>query len=249
VPPVHTMLAHRVAVYVITAGYQGMVDGGAHIRAVDWGDTGGIMQRGGTVIGTARCNPLHAREGRLQAANNLLECWIDRLVVIGGDASLTGANLLRQEWTDLVAKLVAQVVISPETAAQHPYLNIAGLTGSIDNHFYGTDMTIGAGTALHRIMTGLSQISSTAASDPRTFVVEMLDRNGGYLAVMGALARDADYVLIPESPPDTVDRETAMSELMFAGRAAGRRDSVVVVAKAPVTATVTPSAASMCVRC
>ena len=228
---IRTVLSHHVAVYAISEGYQGMIDGGANIRAVDWADTGGIMQRGGTIIGTARCIPFRAREGRLQAVKNLLECGIDRLVVIGGDGSLTGAHLLRQEWKELVAELAAQGEISSETAAQHPYLSIAGLVGSIDNDFFGTDMTIGTDTALHRITTALDQISSTAASHQRTFVVEVMGRNCGYLALMGALAGGADWVLIPESPPDIDDWETAMCELLVAGRAAGRRDSIVVVAE------------------
>ncbi len=189
------------------------------------------MQRGGTVIGTARCKSFRTREGRLQAVKNLLARGIDRLVVIGGDGSLTGANLIRQEWKDLVAELATQGTISPETAAQHLYLSIAGLVGSIDNDFYGTDMTIGADTALHRIMTALDQISSTAASHQRTFVVEVMGRNCGYLALMGAMAGGADWVLIPESPPDIDDWETAMCDLLIAGRAAGRRDSIVVVAE------------------
>jgi len=228
---VRTALSQGILVYAIMEGYQGMVDGGDQIRALQWADTGGIMQRGGTVIGTARCAAFRTREGRLQAAKNLLERGIDRLVVIGGDGSLTGADLLRQEWQGLVAELAAKGAISPETAAQHPSLNIVGLAGSIDNDFFGTDMTIGADTALHRITTALDQISSTAASHQRTFVVEVMGRNCGYLALMGALAGGADWVLIPESPPDTDDWETTMCELLAAGRAAGRRDSVVVVAE------------------
>jgi 6-phosphofructokinase 1 len=228
---VRTALSQGVAIYAIMEGYQGMVDGGDYIRALEWADTGGIMQRGGTVIGTARCMAFREREGRLQAAKNLLEHGIDRLVVIGGDGSLTGANVLRQEWQGLVAELAARGAISPQIAAQHPSLNIVGLVGSIDNDFYGTDMTIGADTALHRITTALDQISSTAASHQRTFVVEVMGRNCGYLALMGALAGGADWVLIPESPPDTDDWETTMCELLAAGRAAGRRDSVVVVAE------------------
>ncbi len=228
---VRTALSQGITVYAIMEGYQGMVDGGDQIRELTWADTGGIMQRGGTIIGTARCAAFRTREGRLQAVNNLLECGIDRLVVIGGDGSLTGADLLRQEWQELVAELATQGAISSETAAQHPNLNIVGLTGSIDNDFYGTDMTIGADTALHRITTALDQISSTAASHQRTFVVEVMGRNCGYLALMGAQAGGADWVLIPESPPDTDDWETTMCELLAAGRAAGRRDSVVVVAE------------------
>jgi 6-phosphofructokinase 1 len=228
---IRTALSHHIAIYAIFEGYQGMVDGGAKIRAVDWADTGGILQRGGTFIGTARCKSFLTREGRLQATRNLLEWGIDRLVVIGGDGSLTGAHILRQEWKDLVAELAAKELISPETASQHPYLSIAGLVGTIDNDFYGTDMTVGADTALHRITTAIDQIGSTAASHQRTFVIEVMGRNCGYLALMGAMAGGADWVLIPESPPDTDDWETAMVELLVAGRAAGRRDSIVVVAE------------------
>jgi len=228
---VRTALNRGVAVYAIYEGYQGMVDGGDRIRNVTWDDVGGIMHRGGTVIGAARCAAFRTRAGRLQAAQNLLEREIDRLVVIGGDGSLTGANLFRQEWAGLLAELVQTGAAPAELAAQHPYLGIVGLVGSIDNDFYGTDMTIGADTALHRITTALDQISSTAASHKRSFVVEVMGRNCGYLALMGAMAGGADYVLIPENPPDTDDWETSMCELLKAGRAAGRRDLTVVIAE------------------
>jgi 6-phosphofructokinase 1 len=228
---VRTAISRGVAVYAIYEGYQGMVDGGDRIRNMTWDDAGGIMQQGGTVIGTARCAAFRTREGRLQAARNLLEREIDRLVVIGGDGSLTGANLFRQEWTSLLAELVASGAVAAGVAERHAYLGIVGLVGSIDNDFYGTDMTIGADTALHRITTALDQISSTAASHQRSFVVEVMGRNCGYLALMGAMAGGADYALIPESPPDTDDWETSMCDLLKAGRAAGRRDLTVVIAE------------------
>ena len=103
---VRTALDKGIAAYAIYEGYQGMVDGGDRIRKMDWWSVSGMMQRGGTVIGTARCPAFRERAGRLQAARNLLACDIDRLVVIGGDGSLTGANLFRQEWPDLLAELV-----------------------------------------------------------------------------------------------------------------------------------------------
>ncbi|MBE0695647.1 MAG: 6-phosphofructokinase, partial [Anaerolineaceae bacterium] len=181
---VRTALRRGAKIYAIYEGYQGMVDGGTQIRSLDWNDVGGIMQRGGTMIGTARCAEFRTREGRQRAAKNLMERGIDRLVVIGGDGSLTGANIFRQEWPSLLADLVAQGEISEETAAQHPNLAITGLVGSIDNDFSGTDMTIGADTALQRITAALDQIGSTAASHQRTFVVEVMGRNCGYLALM-----------------------------------------------------------------
>jgi 6-phosphofructokinase 1 len=228
---VRAALSRGVAVFAIYEGYQGMVDGGDRIRSMTWSDVGGIMQLGGTVIGTARCAAFRTREGRLQAARHLLERGIDRLVVIGGDGSLSGANLFRQEWPALLADLAASGAVDQAVVERHAHLAIVGLVGSIDNDFSGTDMTIGADTALHRITTALDQISSTAASHQRTFVVEVMGRNCGYLALMGALAGGADWVLIPEHPPDTDDWEATMCDLLATGRAAGRRDSIVVVAE------------------
>jgi 6-phosphofructokinase 1 len=228
---VRTAISMGAQVYAIYEGYQGMVEGGERIRALEWGDVGGIMQRGGTIIGTARSADFRTREGRLKAAKNLLQRGIDRLVVIGGDGSLTGANTFRQEWSGLVAELAEKGEIPQETAAHYPYLSIVGLVGSIDNDFFGTDMTIGADTALQRITTALDQIGSTAASHQRTFVIEVMGRNCGYLALMSSLAGTAHWVFIPESPPETDDWETLMCEVLSAGRAAGRRHSMVVIAE------------------
>ena len=100
---VRTALQQGVTVYAIYEGYQGMVDGGDRIRALSWEDAGNILHRGGTVIGTARCPAFRERDGRRRAARNLLEHGIDRLVIIGGDGSLSGANEFRQEWPDLLA--------------------------------------------------------------------------------------------------------------------------------------------------
>jgi 6-phosphofructokinase 1 len=160
----------------------------------------------------------------------LLEHEIDSLVVIGGDGSLTGASIFRQEWPQLITELVQRGQISPEVATRHSQLTVAGLVGSIDNDMHGTDMTIGADTALHRITEAIDAISSTAASHQRTFVVKVMGRNCGYLALMSAIATGADWVLIPENPPD-VGWEQRMVEDLKAGRKAGRRDSIVVLAE------------------
>ena len=228
---VRTALERGAEVYAIYEGYQGMVDGGDRIRPLSWEAVGGILQRGGTVIGTARCAEFRARAGRLQAARNLLWHEIDRLIIVGGDGSLTGANLFRQEWPDLLRQLVDEGQIDQATAERHAYLSIVGLVGSIDNDMFGTDMTIGADTALHRITAAIDAISSTAASHQRTFVIEVMGRACGYLALMGALAGGADWVLIPESPPDLDDWEEKMCQILKAGRAVGRRDTIVVVAE------------------
>jgi 6-phosphofructokinase 1 len=228
---VRTALDHGLEVYAITEGYQGMVDGGDAIRPMTWDSVGGILQRGGTVIGTARCADFRTREGRLKAAFNLVTYGIDALVIIGGDGSLTGANVFRQEWGSLLEELAKDGKISKEAVLRHPFLIITGLVGSIDNDFYGTDMTIGADTALHRIVEAVDAISSTATSHQRTFVVEVMGRHCGYLALMSALACGADWVLIPESPPDVENWENVMCEVLKEGRTAGRRDSTVIVAE------------------
>lgn len=228
---VRAALDHGLEVFAIYEGYRGMVDGGDCIRRMDWNSVGGILHRGGTVIGTARCAEFRTREGRLRAVGNLLKHGIDNLIVIGGDGSLTGANVLRQEWPELVRELAATGQISAEVAEAHPHLSIVGLVGSIDNDMWGTDMTIGADTALHRITEAVDAIGSTAASHQRTFVVEVMGRRCGYLALMGALAGGADWVLSPESPPDIDNWEEKMCEVLRAGRRAGRRDSIVIVAE------------------
>ncbi|HEV8712211.1 MAG TPA: 6-phosphofructokinase [Candidatus Binatia bacterium] len=228
---VRTALDRGVEVYAIYEGFQGMVEGGTRIRQMNWDSVGGILQRGGTIIGTTRSDVFRSRAGRLRAVGNLLEHGIDNLIVIGGDGSLCGVVLLHQEWPSLVEELVAQGRISAEVAARHPYVTLVGLPGSIDNDIFGTDMTIGADTALHRITQAVDAISSTAASHQRTFVVEVMGRHCGYLALMGALASGADWVLIPSSPPSGDNWEERMCEVLKTGRAAGRRDSIVIVAE------------------
>jgi 6-phosphofructokinase 1 len=228
---VRAALDQDAEVFAIYEGYQGMILGETYIRPVNWEMVGGILHKGGTIFGTARSPEFRTREGRRKAVHNLLVHHIDRLVIIGGDGSLTGANLLRQEWRQHLQDLVNTGEISQETADAHSYLAIAGLVGSIDNDMAGTDMTIGADTALHRITEAVDAITSTAASHQRAFVVEVMGRNCGYLALMGALASGADWVLIPESPPNLDEWEEKMCDILRSGRQMGRRDSIVIVAE------------------
>lgn len=220
-----------VKVYAIYEGYQGMVDGGERIREMTWDSVGGILHQGGTAIGSARCLDFREKEGRRKAAKNLVERGIDSLVVCGGDGSLTGANLFRQEWPELIKELLDGGEISKAVADVHPDLAIVGMVGSIDNDMFGTDMTIGADSALHRITEAIDAITSTAASHQRSFVVEVMGRNCGYLALMAGIATAADWVLIPESPPEGDDWEQSMCDALQAGRDAGRRDNIVLVAE------------------
>lgn len=216
--------------YAVMEGWAGAVAGGDGIRPLEWDSVGSILQRGGTIIGTARSAEFRERAGQLAAARNLLEHGIDRLVVIGGDGSLTGTNEFRKNWPSLLEELVATGDISAETAAAHPVLMVTGLVGSIDNDLVGADMTIGTDSALHRILEAIDDISSTAASHQRTFVVEVMGRHCGYLALMAAVAGGCDYVLVPELPPGK-DWEEDMCSKLKAGRDAGRRESMVIVAE------------------
>ena len=208
-----------------------MVEGGDLIKELTWDFVGGILQQGGTIIGTARCDEFRTLEGRRKAAKNLVDNGIDGLIVIGGDGSLTGASIFRKEWPDLIKDLVTTKEITAASAKKHPRLFIVGLPGSIDNDMYGSDMTIGADTALNRITDAIDVITSTATSHQRSFVVEVMGRNCGYLAMMGALAAGADWLFIPEVPPDPETWKEEMCDSLQAGREVGRRDSIVVVSE------------------
>jgi 6-phosphofructokinase 1 len=228
---VRTGLDRGLEVYAIYEGYQGMVDGGERIRPMSWNSVGGILHQGGTVIGSARCEEFRQRSGRLKAAHNLVQKGIDGLIVIGGDGSLTGAHIFRKEWPELLDELLSSGKIDNNQAELHQKLSVVGMIASIDNDFYGTDMTIGADSALHRIIEALDAISSTAASHQRTFVVEVMGRRCGYLALMSSLASGADWVLIPETPPDLENWEDKMCQVLKKGRQMGKRDSIVIVAE------------------
>lgn len=156
------------------------------------------------------------RAGRLQAAENLINFGIDCLAVCGGDGSLTGADKLRSEWPGLVSELLKTDRITEDQAASYQHLNIVGLVGSIDNDMAMTDLTIGGLTALHRICEAIDSISSTASSHSRAFVVEVMGRHCGWLALLAGLSTGADYIFIPEQPPKGESWEEEMCEVLRA---------------------------------
>uniref|UniRef100_A0A8C5B3H2 ATP-dependent 6-phosphofructokinase n=1 Tax=Gadus morhua TaxID=8049 RepID=A0A8C5B3H2_GADMO len=206
-------------VYFIREGYQGMVDGGEdNIKEATWESVSSMLQVGGTVIGSARCKEFRSHEGRLRAAHHLVEKGITNLCVIGGDGSLTGANLFREEWSGLLAELVEQGLISQDSSQKHSALHIVGMVGSIDNDFCGTDMTIGTDSALHRIIEVVDAIMTTAQR---------------YLALVSALACGADWVLIPEMPPED-GWEDKMCQKLSANRAGMKRLNIIIVAEGAI---------------
>uniref|UniRef100_A0A8C2KTC2 ATP-dependent 6-phosphofructokinase n=1 Tax=Cyprinus carpio TaxID=7962 RepID=A0A8C2KTC2_CYPCA len=220
-------------VYFIHEGYQGMVDGGDNIKEASWESVSSMLQVGGTVIGSARCKDFRTHEGRLRAALNLVQRGITNLCVIGGDGSLTGANLFREEWSGLLDELVQSGQISEEAAQTHSALHIVGMVGSIDNDFCGTDMTIGTDSALHRIIEVVDAIMTTAQSHQRTFVLEVMGRHCGYLALVSALACGADWVLIPEMPPKD-GWEEQMCHKLSENRADKKRLNIIIVAEGAI---------------
>uniref|UniRef100_A0A8C4GF25 6-phosphofructokinase n=1 Tax=Dicentrarchus labrax TaxID=13489 RepID=A0A8C4GF25_DICLA len=220
-------------VYFVHEGYQGLVDGGDHIRPATWESVSMMLQLGGTVIGSARCQDFRTKEGRTKAACNLVKLGITNLCVIGGDGSLTGANQFRTEWSELLADLVKAGKITANEAKCSSHLNIVGMVGSIDNDFCGTDMTIGTDSALHRIIEIVDAITTTAQSHQRTFILEVMGRHCGYLALVTALACGADWVFIPEMPPDE-GWEEHLCRRLTDQRGRGSRLNIIIVAEGAI---------------
>lgn len=187
--------------YAIYEGYEGLVQGGDLIKEMFWEDVRGYLSEGGTLIGTARCAAFRERPGRLKAAKNLIIKGIDALIVCGGDGSLTGADIFRAEWKGLLDELVTMKELMPEQIVGHEHLNIVGLVGSIDNDMSSTDATIGAYSSLTRICQAVDFIDATAYSHSRAFVIEVMGRHCGWLALMAGVSTGADFVFIPENPP------------------------------------------------
>ena len=206
---VRTALSKGARVYAIYEGFQGMVDGGDGIRELAWGDVGSILHKGGTVIGTFRSQAFRTWEGRRAAAANLLKHGIDRLVVIGGDGSLTGAGLFAEEYN----------------------VPIVGLPGTIDNDLGGTDSTIGYDTALNTIMESVDKLRDTASSHERLFFVEVMGHTAGYLALNSAIATGSEAAIIPEMETE-VDQ---LAELINHGFRKSKNSAIVIVAENPKT--------------
>ncbi|OXB83458.1 UNVERIFIED_CONTAM: hypothetical protein H355_006305 [Colinus virginianus] len=205
-------------VFLIYEGYEGLVEGGDNIKQATWLSVSNIIQLGGTVIGSARCKAFTTRQGRLRAARNLVEHGITNLCVIGGDGSLTGADVFRAEWAGLLDELLRDGLISEEVAKANGRLNVVGLVGSIDNDFCGTDMTIGTDSALHRIMEVIDAITTTAQR---------------YLALVSGLASGADWLFIPESPPED-GWEDLMCERLGETRSRGSRLNIIIIAEGAI---------------
>jgi 6-phosphofructokinase 1 len=186
----------------VRRGYAGLLE--ADMRPFGARDVGGILGRGGTVLGSARCPEFHEESHRKRAVANLETLGIGAIVVIGGNGSQTGAHALHQLG-----------------------LPVVGIASTIDNDLAGTEMTIGVDTALDIALESIDRLRTTASSHRRAFLVEVMGRDCGYLALMAGIAGGAEAVVIPE-------RELTPDEIAHAIRAAhlrGKTHGLVVVAE------------------
>lgn len=178
---VRTASANNIRVLGIEGGYEGLIHGKFCELGVR--DVGGILQRGGTILQTARSQEFREASGQREAIRQINNAGMDAVIVAGGDGSLHGAQILA-----------------------HKGIPVLGVPASIDNDIYGTDMCIGVDTALNTIVDAIDKIRDTASSHNRAFLVETMGRESGYLAVQAGIVTGAELVLIPESniPPEQV---------------------------------------------
>ena len=170
---VRTAISLGMRAVGIERGYEGLID--CRMREMDARSVGGILARGGTILGTARSEEFRTGKGRKQALRNLNQEGVEGLVVIGGDGSLRGALKLHEMGFPVV-----------------------GVPGTIDNDIPCTDMSIGVDTALNTVLENIDRIKDTASSHRRAFLIEIMGRDCGYLALMGGIAGGTEMVLIPE---------------------------------------------------
>ncbi|KAJ6153557.1 6-phosphofructokinase alpha subunit [Penicillium chermesinum] len=206
--------------YAVFEGYEGLVNGGNMIRQLHWEDVRGWLSRGGTLIGSARSMAFRERAGRLRAAKNMVLRGIDALVVCGGD-----------EWPGLLSDLVAAGELSKEQVEPYKVLNIVGLVGSIDNDMSGTDATIGCYSSLTRICDAVDDVFDTAFSHQRGFVIEVMGRHCGWLALMSAISTGADWLFIPEMPPKDGWEDDMCATITKNRKEQGKRRTIVIVAE------------------
>jgi len=200
-----TAIFNGIRVKAIYRGYKGLITG--EIKEFHTEDVSNIIQRGGTILKTARSKEFMTPEGRQVAYESIRREDIDALVVIGGDGTFTGAQIFSQEYN----------------------IPIVGVPGTIDNDLWGTDSTIGYDTAMNTIVEAVDKIRDTANSHERLFFVEVMGRDAGFLALDSALASGAEAAIIPEQ----MTKEDQLEALIKNGFRKSKNSSIVIVAENP----------------
>jgi len=185
---VRTGLYHGLEVYGIMRGYQGLIDD--EIIKMETKSVANIIQRGGTILKTARCKEFFDYEGRKKGYENLKDRGINGLVIIGGDGSFRGAVKFSQEFD----------------------IPCIGLAGTIDKDIYGTDFTIGFDTAVNTAVEAIDKVRDTMDAHDRIFIIEVMGRDAGYIALHSGIATGAENILIPERKTDINDIVSSLQE-------------------------------------
>ena len=188
--------------YGVRQGYAGLISGNIHQMGTR--DVGGILQKGGTILGSARCEEFTTREGRVKAIRAMRQMGIDALVVIGGNGSQTGSYHLNEQGFPVV-----------------------GIASTIDNDLAGSEMTIGVDTALNIALEAIDRLKVTASSHQRAFLIEVMGRKCGYIALMSGIAGGAEYILIPEVESDPEE----VAERLRLAYEHGKNHAIIVVAE------------------
>lgn len=204
---VRSSVYNQIECFGIYKGFQGMIDGS--IKKMDARSVNNIINKGGTVLKTARCKDFFTNEGRKKAFNNIKNFEIDALVVIGGDGSFTGAIQFNKEYD----------------------VPIIGIPGTIDNDISGTSFTIGFDTALNTVVESIDKIRDTAISHNRLFIVEVMGRDAGHIALNAGIGAGAEEILIPE---EDMGLERLLDSLKKSQKS-GKSSSIVMIAEGDKT--------------
>ncbi|HEY5469249.1 MAG TPA: 6-phosphofructokinase [Bacteroidales bacterium] len=198
-----TAVYNGLEVVGICQGYQGMID--SNFKPLLAQSVSDIIQRGGTILKTARCEEFRSPEGRNKAFNNLKQAQIDGVVVIGGDGSFTGARLFNEEYD----------------------IPFVGIPGTIDNDIYGTDYTIGYDTALNTVVEAVDKIRDTASAHNRMFFVEVMGAEAGFIALYSGIATGAEAIIIPELKEEARN----LKSMILAGNIRKKSSNIIIVAE------------------
>jgi 6-phosphofructokinase 1 len=204
---VRTCVYHNIGCYGIYQGYQGLIDN--NLEPMNARSVKDIINKGGTILKSARCLEFRTKEGRKLAHDNLIKNNIDGLVVIGGDGSFTGAMIFQKEFS----------------------FPVIGIPGTIDNDIQGTRFTLGYDTALNTVIDAIDKIRDTASSHNRLFFVEVMGRDAGHIALNAGIGAGAEEILIPE---EDMGLERLLESLEKSEKS-GKSSSIVVIAEGDKT--------------